>query len=231
MKHQKKAKKGLTVVGGKDLKKGTLKGKTHSKANCPACHPELELGGGAIVGARCGNPRTGYDIYIGLDQYSFKLTPTAYPWESDSEVIQFCYPIKDMSVPTNHETFHSMIVWMAEMLSKGKRIHIGCIGGHGRTGLVLAALKAHVDGDTEAGAWVRKQHCSHAIETDSQVDYLLKHYGISKVSVPKKSWGGNWGGYKSQSQGNLLGNSSGSSSDSWYWDEYAPLKNSELEIW
>lgn len=161
-------------------------GKPKAKANCPACHSDIELGGGVIVGARCGNPRPGYDIYIGLDKYTYRLAPHPYPWEGDRVEIQFCFPIADMGTPDNIIQFAELIYWMCTQLQAGKRIHIGCIGGHGRTGLVLAALRKHVDNDTNAGAWVRKNHCEHAIETQQQVDWLYKHFGIKKVKPSKE---------------------------------------------
>ncbi|MCK5640964.1 MAG: hypothetical protein KAJ19_09215, partial [Gammaproteobacteria bacterium] len=69
--------------------------------------------------------------------------------------------------------------------------HIGCIGGHGRTGLVLAALAAYTKtAPKNAIQWVRKHHCDSAVESTSQVNFLVKHYKVAKAKVSKGYYGG-----------------------------------------
>jgi hypothetical protein len=61
-----------------------------------------------------------------------------------------------------------------ELLPDGHTLFT-CVGGHGRTGTALAAMMLvddHKMSVKDAMDIVRKLHCSHAIETVSQEDYL-----------------------------------------------------------
>jgi protein-tyrosine phosphatase len=51
----------------------------------------------------------------------------------------------------------------------GRRVEIGCYGGHGRTGTALACL-AVLCGLPPSGAvtWVRSGYCERAVETEAQ---------------------------------------------------------------
>tara|TARA_R110001592_G_scaffold7397_1_gene41506 strand:- start:5797 stop:6924 length:1128 start_codon:yes stop_codon:yes gene_type:complete len=83
-----------------------------------------------------------------------------------------------------------------------KVISTQCAGGHGRTGTQLAIL-AHLLLPTEEHAWtdvgqliewVREQHCTHAVETTNQQQYIAEvcdiPHGESKIH--QSSWGGGW---------------------------------------
>lgn len=62
-------------------------------------------------------------------------------------------------------------------LEKGKRVEIGCIGGHGRTGSFVAALvikRLGLDAK-EAIKMVRSGYCEKAVETQGQ-ERMLKKY-------------------------------------------------------
>jgi len=52
----------------------------------------------------------------------------------------------------------------------GDVVEIGCMGGHGRTGAVMAAMAqlCGVDGGVEAVKWVRANYCTHAVEGEEQ---------------------------------------------------------------
>jgi hypothetical protein len=54
-------------------------------------------------------------------------------------------------------------------LASTQQVEIGCIGGHGRTGTVLAclAILSGVEGD-KAVDWVHKNYCEHAVEGGKQ---------------------------------------------------------------
>lgn len=80
-----------------------------------------------------------------------------------------------------------------QLAQEGKRVEVGCFGGHGRTGLMLAvmvletmseeqlvAAVAEKEGDAAtiqaladvAIEWVRTKYCSHAIESYKQEWYI-----------------------------------------------------------
>jgi hypothetical protein len=160
-----------------------LKGKPY---RCYESHGELLMGKGVVVGASCLNPRKGYDIYVGLD-YGMSRAPV-FPWSPPSKEVEVYFPITDRSVPKKQMVgqFKLMVDWLAAELEKGKSVHIGCIGGHGRTGLLLAALRRVIHGDSDAGSWVRAKHCKEAIETDEQVQFLKREFGIKPVPVHKE---------------------------------------------
>jgi hypothetical protein len=49
------------------------------------------------------------------------------------------FKIKDQSTPTKHQLI-AIITTILTLLSQDKRVFIHCAGGHGRTGLIVAAL-------------------------------------------------------------------------------------------
>jgi hypothetical protein len=127
--------------------------------------------------------------------------------------------------------FKKLIAWLDEQLSSGLKVHVGCVGGHGRTGTVLSALVAAriargveiaVDGDVIG--YVRTNYCKKAVETAAQVEFLVQHYGVKSVSgsyVDRVSFKGHkgykdyydYGDYgKSNKTGWFTGDSSSASS-------------------
>lgn len=164
---------------------------------CYKDHPPLPIvvGGDtySIYGGSCGHPAViDADVYVGFD-FTMATTERQYPW---NEGIEFRYPIKDMHAPDNPTTFKALIEWLAVQLIAGKKVHVGCIGGHGRTGTVLAALVTHMTGNVDSITYVRKNYCQKAVESPLQVEFLHKHYGITKVT-DSKSYSTTSGGQRS----------------------------------
>lgn len=173
-----------------------------SLVRCHESHPQLPIKVGEttyhITGGSCtSGDAPGFDVFIGLD-HGMKLTSRSFPWAPGTE---FKYPITDMSVPQNVDNFKALIAYIATCLTDGKSVFVGCIGGHGRTGLVLSALVNHMTGMKDATSYVRKKYCIKAVESKKQVDFLEEHYGIKRVEGHKenystKSWnkGHDYGG-------------------------------------
>jgi hypothetical protein len=158
--------------------------KAPSGPRCHVSHPVIKIGGGELVGASCSNPREGFDVYIGLDG-SMNLDDAAYPWaEHRKEHVH--YPITDMKAPSDPESFKKMVDWLCNQLQEGKKVHAGCIGGHGRTGTLFAAIAARF-GHKDCIAWAREHHCKKAVESQSQIDFLVKHFGALPAK-PTKSY-------------------------------------------
>ena len=66
---------------------------------CCHSHPVLKLGMGEIVGASCGQPRNGYDIYIGLC-HTMRFQHQDYPWNQTADpIVEFQYRITDGCAP------------------------------------------------------------------------------------------------------------------------------------
>jgi hypothetical protein len=160
-----------------------------AKPRCHTTHKPIKLGMGEILGASCGSPKSGYDIYIGFD-YGMKFSHQPYPWEQKSDpVIEFQYHITDMCAPKDAARFRKMIEWTAEQLELGKKIHVGCIGGHGRTGTFLAALVSlYKDLTDDPIKWVRENHCVKAVESESQIKFLVNNFGCKTATPTKESF-------------------------------------------
>lgn len=175
------------LTGGKPTLK---KSSEPVKMRCYERHPPYEVSPGLVIyGGSCGWPIVpNADVYGGFD-HSMRKAASPYPWEpvATNPPIEFLYSITDMQAPKDPVSFKCMVEWLASQLHEGKKVHIGCVGGHGRTGLVLAALRMHMEDDVNAVAHVREHYCKKAVESSVQMDFLHKHFGI-KPETPAKSY-------------------------------------------
>jgi protein-tyrosine phosphatase len=130
-----------------------------------------------IEGGSCLVDRHTVDVYVGLDD-NFAHRDDAFPWKAQSRVF---FPIKDHCVPKSKRELDSLADYLKEKIVAGKKVFIGCFGGHGRTGLVLAAMVKLYMGEEDAITYVRTNYCKQAVESKSQVDWLQKHYKIKVV--------------------------------------------------
>lgn len=149
---------------------------------CYESHPALKIGNWLVYGGNSGNPVVkDADIYVSLQAGQYVLIP--HPWQQPArQITQIMYPITDQSIPNNKEDFKQMVGWLCNQLQAGKKIHIGCIGGHGRTGMVLAAMVNTLMPEEKAPiGYVRANYCTKAVESDSQVKFLKAHYGAEDV--------------------------------------------------
>lgn len=192
--------------------------------SCWESHPKLPITVGDktyyVTGGSCtcGGPfkEGDYDVVVGLD-WGFKPSEMMYPWKKGEA---FLYEIKDMSVPTDKKSFHELIGYLEKSVLAGKSVFVGCIGGHGRTGLVLSALVCKMTGEKKAIEYVRKNYCEKAVETTSQIEFLNKEFGVEKAKGSKvynttHGYGGaygksaygkdddGWFGYKSATTSNV----------------------------
>lgn len=150
---------------------------------CYHSHPALEIGEYKVYGGSCGNPVVkDADVYVGFD-FSMEHDPKLYPWNKEVGV---CFLIPDMGVPSDQAEFKKMVTWIVEQIKAGKKVHLGCIGGHGRTGMVLSAVYFEMTGEKDAITYVRAHYCQKAVESDTQIKFLNKLYGITKVEPSKK---------------------------------------------
>jgi hypothetical protein len=150
---------------------------------CSESHPPLDLGNGlSIHGGSASSPMVkDADIYVSLD-YGKNADRRAYPWNGG----QFIYfPITDMNAPSDAVEFKKLITWLAEQIKAGHKVHVGCIGGHGRTGTLFAALVKEMTGNVNAIQYVRDGYCKKAVESEAQVDFLVTHYGLARVKGAK----------------------------------------------
>ena len=99
----------------------------------------------------------------------------------------------DYGIPTDEEMGLTQIFDAYQRAKNGEMVEIGCIGGHGRTGTILAIMyiasgEGSVDGK-DAYKFVKKNYCEHAIESDTQewyIEYASSFwYGTELPEKPK----------------------------------------------
>lgn len=160
--------------------------KKKAGGQCFYTHPPLPLGDGfEVYGGSASTPVVkDAQIYVALDGFSH-LKGQIDPWEPGASV-NVAFRIDDSYAPKASEVprFKKMIAWLAGQIKEGKKVHAGCMGGHGRTGLVLAALAATF-GHKDAIQYVREHYCTKAVESQEQVDFLVKNFGVEPASANK----------------------------------------------
>ena len=140
-----------------------------------------------IYGGSCHHPTIDdADVYVSLDEEQ----PVYYweqPWYQNEGKTHIRFPIEDMSIPKESEDFKYLIEHIQYELFQGKKLHVGCIGGHGRTGMVLSALVQQSMGDKlvdedgnkiSAVDYVREHYAKKAVETVPQMLFLHYNFGI-----------------------------------------------------
>lgn len=105
-----------------------------------------------------------------------------------------CYDFEAPNVPAPQVLF--MVNQALDCAQKGMRVELGCMGGHGRTGTILAILVGLADPDLTPGqcmAYVWKNYCGHAIECREQENFittaLLQHRSTLELAVAVPSNG------------------------------------------
>jgi hypothetical protein len=89
------------------------------------------------------------------------------PWPH--EVIDW----PDFGVPDDPTPVVAALRTLRKRARAGEHVDMGCLGGHGRTGTALACLAVlcgHPADD--AVAWVRREYCDRAVETDAQEAFV-----------------------------------------------------------
>jgi protein-tyrosine phosphatase len=124
------------------------------------------------------------DIYVALDGSAYERKEF-YPWNSEGKIFISFY-VTDMSVPKDAAEYKKMVTWLCQQILAGRKVHIGCIGGHGRTGTLLAAIVKQLTGMADAISYVRMHYCHKAVESFSQVVFLSKLFGITRVKSSKE---------------------------------------------
>lgn len=161
---------------------------------CWESHKPLPIGVGDktyyIHGGSCLVDHPDMDVFVGLD-FGMVNSPLMFPW---TKGVAFPYYINDMQAPKNIETFMQLIKYLSRELILGKKVFVGCIGGHGRTGTVFAALVTFMTGNKDSIGYVRKNYCEKAVESATQINFLNTHFGITKEAASKALSSGTSGG-------------------------------------
>jgi hypothetical protein len=165
--------------------KDEFEGTSLQAPRCYESHPALKIGNGILCGGSSSWPVVrDADIYVALQSGS-SSDLASDPWLTAPKVVEVHFGVRDQHAPDNIKRFKKMIDWLCNQLQEGKKIHVGCIGGHGRTGTVLSAIVAQALGEKNAIQYVRKNYCTRAVESSEQIHFLMKEYGVSKVEGSK----------------------------------------------
>jgi protein-tyrosine phosphatase len=82
-------------------------------------------------------------------------------------------PIMDFSVPDDKAKLNEAIInIIQEMIEKKNTVYMGCFGGVGRTGLVLACIAKSL-GIENPISYVRENYSPRSVETDEQSQFVL----------------------------------------------------------
>jgi hypothetical protein len=151
---------------------------------CYESHKGLKLGVGKLYGGSASSPIVkDADVYVALQSGSTSGR-SSDPWDAPG-VVEVHYSIQDMRQPSDAARFKKMVSWICTQLHDGKTVHVGCIGGHGRTGTVLSAVVAEMLDEKNAIQYVRQHYCKRAVESREQIQFLVKHYGIEMAEPTK----------------------------------------------
>ncbi|NIT54880.1 MAG: hypothetical protein GWN00_01130 [Aliifodinibius sp.] len=142
--------------------------------------------GGSCVYPKEPNGLVDVDVFVGLD-VNMVDTSMQLPWEHGTA---FKYPIKNYGVPGSKKNFDHLLKFLSDSILSGMDVFVGCIGGHGRTGLVLAALVNHMTGEVDAIRYVRENYCIKAVDNQKQEHWLHRHYGIKLPEAKKPKYQG-----------------------------------------
>lgn len=93
-------------------------------------------------------------------------------WRPEWDAVVLEWP--DFGVPASQADADQAITMAFRMAREGKHVEIGCLGGVGRTGTVLAcmAVLAGIRGD-QAVEWVKEAYSPYAVEEDEQETWVL----------------------------------------------------------
>lgn len=126
--------------------------------------------------------------------------PPPPPSNPDIPILRFDHPDRqEPKVPIDY--WYKFNDVLHTEYPKGGHIIVACIGGHGRTGTVLASIILAACPEQSVASvieFIRAEHCENAIESASQVEYLLKFrpkeiptdWMRDEMEPPKKWTGG-----------------------------------------
>ena len=132
-------------------------------------------------------------VYLDVDSWSRirRLNPVAYAETKmripilEDEERQIIYVRWQDFGTIGLDRLQRLVGIIHRTLKRGQTVEVGCIGAHGRTGSLLAALLIKVEGlsAAEAIAAVRARYCVKAVETREQ-ERMLYHFNDETPPVP-----------------------------------------------
>ncbi len=162
-------------------------------------HPKITLPGatGFVTGGKVYPAKI--HLLIALDTWGL---PEQAAYDTDGQVFPkptlgdsertIYYPVDDRQVPQRMGRLNQMLDTIEDYLNDGKDVHIQCIGGHGRTGTILALLFGRYGVEREDYLTLEKSvhehYCEEAIESDVQRCFIADYFGMERPPITKSSW-------------------------------------------
>jgi len=139
---------------------------THHISRCEHIHEAVTLPNGVVV--HCSSFHNRVDNFPDFGLYAdYMWRPT---WRN--EFINW----PDFKAPLDPLRTFDQIMDLYDKAYDRLDVEFGCIGGHGRTGTILACLVALVKGPSfstnDAIDWVRENYCQKAVESAPQVWFI-----------------------------------------------------------
>lgn len=125
--------------------------------------------------------KTDVGVYL-YDRWQRSIVTTpglVVPWAKKAEPEALYIDWTDYSVPDGDMPMVDIVTWMLAEMGKGVRFETACMGGHGRTGTMLAMLLT-AQGVLPGAAInrVREHHCAKGIENAKQAEYVAEFYKL-----------------------------------------------------
>jgi hypothetical protein len=130
-------------------------------------------------------PDLGVYLYSGWVRDEIWSTPgLEVPWATHPSWPMAHLDWPDFSIPDEPDDALIAAQWILDQLAEGKLVETGCMGGHGRTGTMLALLLV-LQGVKPGTAIerVRTTYCDEAIEGNKQIDLIV--YGYEQANGKK----------------------------------------------
>lgn len=134
------------------------------------CHHATEVYPDLLLGGLDDVPEMvdlGADVLVPLDHLPADVWSTGFRGE-----ILYC-PAPDMGV-LPRDVLDRLVDAVIQRLGHGRAVGIFCLGGHGRTGYVVACVLSRL-GVKEPVAYLRRVYCHKAVETARQMDEVLSY--------------------------------------------------------
>ena len=81
--------------------------------------------------------------------------------------------IPDYDIPSNKKSFKAQLSKVVKTLEAGGTVFVHCLGGHGRTGTALAAIKKSLDKLSAKDALAFAEKECNGPESEAQVNFII----------------------------------------------------------
>lgn len=134
-----------------------------------------------------GGPFRRYKASMGPNTFGVNLKA-----EEPGQGEQMYLPIQDYSVPEDIAKTTATVHALLDAMMHGMDVYVGCMGGWGRTGLILS-LVAKALGEPDPVAYVRANYTPHAVETAGQKAFVAE-FDVTHIqfAIQEKMLKGRW---------------------------------------